>query len=80
MIAGKSTFTHASFTVPEEISALANVEVSVPHVKEMPERASILVPKFTDYVIGLVQALDHRPNRLVNDGTDERNSRDRRKP
>jgi hypothetical protein len=52
MITSKGALANASLTVAEEISALANVEVSVPHVKEMPERATILFPKFTDYVVG----------------------------
>jgi hypothetical protein len=60
MIAGKSTFTHASFTVAEEISVLANVECSILDVEDVPLRASILFPKFTDHAIGLMQAFNHR--------------------
>jgi hypothetical protein len=59
MIPSECALADTSFAVPEEIYVLANVEVSVPQIEQMPKRATISRPEFTDYIIGLVQGFDH---------------------
>jgi hypothetical protein len=68
MIASKRSLPHAGLAVPKEISTLTNVEGSILQVEWMPFSASILFPKFTHYIVGLVQALGHHcvdPNRTL---------------